>query len=234
MFDPHKVLLKCNYLDTALAIAFWLPGIKADGSTGYPEENRFNAIIRQEPAAALLSIAQGKLIDAIEERREYEGGVFINKDRTSILQFVVQIPNTENAIPVVKLVYMSGIDMDKKPKNTYVYEFATSGVVENFVPGSESHEISITDVQAQVWLFCEYLKSYISGLTNANTHSYRLVQNWANDRIYKTIEQIAVKVGVPIQTYTPNRNGTASTEVVAAPSAEVPVEIVESLEALPF
>lgn len=235
LFDPRKVIMKTNFLDSSLSIALWLPGIKPDGSTGYPEQNRVFAIIRPEQAAALYNILTHQVMDAIEEKRSYEGGVFTNKDRTSIVQFEVDPPESDESLPIIRLVYMVGVDMDKKPKNTYVYEFATSGIIENFKLDKDTESVRVTDVQAQLWLFSAYLKAYLTNSSNAAAHSYRLVQNFYNDRLYKSIEQIAVKVGAPLPVYGGNRNSTVSTEVVApASSAPVPTEIVESLDELPF
>lgn len=236
LFDPRKVILKTNFLDSSLSIALWLPGPKPDGSMGYPEQTRYFAIIRAEQAAALYNILTHQVMDAIAEKRSYQGGVFINKDRTAIVQFEVEPPETEDSLPVVSLSYMIGIDMNKNPKTTIVYEFATSAIIENFKANKDTDSVRVTDVQAQLWLFGQYLKAFLANSSNATAHSYRMAQNFFNDRLYKSIEQIAVKVGAPLPVYGGNKNtGTISTEVVApASSVPVPTEIVENINDIPF
>ena len=80
------------------------------------------------------------------------------------------------------------------------YEFKRAYSIDDYDEKTGEYAM-ITDIHSEFKLFIELLKAFIIGSSNFMTHSDRFTNYYRIDRSNKTINAIAQKVGVPIESY---------------------------------
>lgn len=142
-----------------------------------------------------------KLIeDAIENQTQCTVGVTIGTNSVFVIS-----TGPEGAIRPFIAIYKE-LDPDTNQAGQGIrYEFNIHTFTTGYNP--ETGKIYSTEpVSSELGLFKEMLNSTISALSNANTHSWRNVQNFFNTKQMDTVSALAEKMGVDT-----NRGGYSKT-----------------------
>lgn len=90
-----------------------------------------------------------------------------------------------------------GLDPDtKKPENGMCYQFKENVVIEDYDFETGKYEAVSIPAITELQLFVLILKEGIKAATNAQTHSYRNVQNYYNTTMMDLIKRLADKNGI--------------------------------------
>lgn len=194
-FNEEKVLLKLTYLEDALTISINYPEV-TDGKAKYPQNLRHQALLNQNNVVALHRLTIEHVIPAFAEGRNKDVGVFANRNKTQMVEtytqggsfFVVIHDEIENRIP----------------KNSYVFKFDKTPVIQDYDIGAVSFKTE--EVDAQFFLFIKALEAFENLSNGITAHEYRYRNSWFNDHVRKYLEALNLKLGLGMQTYQPNNN----------------------------
>lgn len=200
LFDENSIMLRLGFLDDGFTILFGDP--KQDGmNKTYPLEKRHSLILRPERATALLeNIIVDKVLPAMENGTSYNGGVFLNRRKDSILE--VRVQDGE-----VYLAFHKGIDENRVPKESYVFHFQKTQIIENYNPDGSAFEQF--DVHGCFMLFCKFLESGVYDINNSSAHSMRKANYYTTNKIFRYLEGLATKLGVTVENRS-YQNGSSS------------------------
>lgn len=191
LFDENGIMLKLGYLDDSLSLLIGEPKIADNGKRSYPQDTRYPFIITLDRATALYEkIILEKVLPAIENGTNYNGGVFLNKRNDAIFEIRVQDGD-------VYLVYHKEIGEDRVPKSSHVFKCQKTPVIENYHTDGSHFEKS--DTEAYFLLFCRYVDAGIYDLNNSSAHSFRKANYYTTNKIFNYLEGLASKLGVTIE-----------------------------------
>ena len=190
-FDENGVMLRLAYLDDSFSIMIGEPKLADNGKRTYPQETRYPFILTLDRGAALYDeIIIPKVLAAIENGNDYNGGVFLNRRNDAIFEIRVQQGE-------VYLVYYKEIGEDRVPKSTHVFKCQKTAVVERYNPDGSYFEKS--ESHSYFMLFCKYLESGLYDMNNSSTHSYRRANYYTTNKIFTYLEGLAAKLGVTVE-----------------------------------
>lgn len=215
LFDENGIMLKMGYLDDSLSLLIGEPKVSDNGKRSYPQDTRYPFIIRLDRATALYEeIILKKVLPAIENGTNYNGGIFLNKRNDAIFEIRVQDGD-------VYLVYHKEIGEDRVPKSSHVFKCQKTPVIEKYNPDGSHFEKS--DTEAYFMLFCRYLDAGIYDLNNSSAHSFRKANYYTTNKIFNYLEGLASKLGVTIEsrTFKPSTSN-AFMDVSGAENEELP------------
>ena len=194
IFDENNLMLRMSYLDDSLSLVIGQPSVADNGKKKYPQELRHPFIITLDRATALYDVIVPKVLKALEEGEDYNGGVFLNKAKNAIFEIRVQSGD-------VYLVYYKNIGEDRTPGETFAFKCQRTQIIESYNPDGSSFEQS--SVEGYFALFCKYLESGIYDLHNASAHAYRKANSYTISSIFNYLKSIAVKLGVTMESNRP-------------------------------
>lgn len=226
LFNEENVMLKLAYLDDfSLSVVIGASDM-SNGKRTYPKDKRESFIITIDRAAALYDIIFEKVLPAIRNDENYDGGVLLSKRKDSLFQIRVQDGE-------VYAVYLKNIDANRHPGATYVYKFSKIPVIENYNP--ETSQFESRHIHAHFTLFIKFLEAAVLMGAHASTHSYRYANKYITDIILNTLKSMAAKMGVTIETYTPSGNQQSSNSGFELPfdnATNPPIEEVDSFDGI--
>jgi len=191
LFDENGVMLKMAYLDDSLSLMIGEPKIADNGKRTYPQEMRYPFILTMDRATALYeTIVLGKVLPAIENGIDYNGGVFLNRRNDAIFEIRVQHGD-------VYLVYYKEIGEDRVAKSTHVFKCQKTMCIEKYNPDGSYFEKA--EAHSFFMLFCKYLESGVFDMNNSSTHSFRRANNYTTNKIFNYLEGLAAKLGVSVE-----------------------------------
>lgn len=200
LFDESGVMLKLQYLDDSFSILIGEPQVASNGKRTYPPELRHSFIITVERAAVLYQdIILTKVLAALDNGEEYDGGVFLNKRKDAIFNIRVQQGD-------VYLIYYKDINENRIPASTHVFKCSKTELVEKYNPDGSHFEKSFA--HSYMMLFCKYLEAGLYDLNHSSTHSFRKANYYTTNKIFSYLEGLAAKLGVTIEnrSYHPSTN----------------------------
>jgi hypothetical protein len=167
------------------------PKIADNGKRTYPQETRYPFILTIDRAAALYDdIIIPKVLAAIENGTDYNGGVFLNRRNDAIFEIRVQQGE-------VYFVYYKEIGEDRVPKSTHVFKCQKTAFVEKYNPDGSYFEKS--ESHSYLMLFCKYLDAGLYDMNNSSTHSFRRANYYTTNKIFNYLEGLAAKLGVTVE-----------------------------------
>lgn len=191
LFDENGIMLKLGYLDDALSLLIGEPVTADNGKRSYPQEKRHPFLITADRATALYErILMKKVIPAVENKEDYNGGIFLNKRKDAIFEFVIQNGD-------VYLVYHTGIGEDRKPSNSYVFKCSNTTLIQGYKPDG-STDFSQESVNGVFFLVCKYFEMGAYEVIGGVSHSVRKGLQYINSSIFNHLKGIAAKLGVTI------------------------------------
>ena len=224
LFDENGMMLRLSYLDDSFSIVFG-ECQEENGKRTYPQNMRHALLMTVDRGAVMLDeIILKKVLPALEAGENYNGGVFLNRRKDAILELRVQEGD-------VYLCYHKDIGEDRQPKESYVFKFNKTTVVENYKTDGTSFDQS--NVDGYFVLFYKYLDAGVYEVHNAGTHSHRRVMNASINRIFQYLEGIGAKLGVVVERPGYNRGGNSgfNTPSSSQPQAQDPLPFQNEPEA---
>ena len=208
LFDENGTMFKLGFLNETLSVMLCAPVVSPEGKRTYPTEARVNFIITADRVASLHNnIIMEKVLDAVAENRNYNGGIFLDVKKNRV--FEIRVQDGE-----VYAIYYIDIDAERHPKRTIVYKFSKSPIIEKYNP--ESGDFEMPEAHSQFYLFTKTLDGFLECINGINTHSHRYTNKYVTDKVFKMLEDISIKLGITI---TPskspswgNSNGSVSEE----------------------
>jgi len=211
LFDDKGTWLKLGYLDDSLSLMICEPTIADNGKRTYPQESRKPFIITIERAEALHNEIIPKVLSSLEAGEDYDGGIFLNKRKDAIFEIRVQQGD-------IYAVYYKDIGEDRRAKETIVFKFQRTSIIENYNPDGTSFEQN--NVEGQFAVFCKYIEAGAFDLHNSSVHSFRKGNYYTTGKIFDYLKGIAAKLGVTVdsgKTYTPNNNNRSNSGFMNVP-----------------
>ena len=200
LFDENGIMLRLGYLDDSLSLLMGEPKLADNGKRSYPQEMRHPFIITMDRASALYNeIILKKVLKAMEDGEDYDGGIFLNKRKDAIFEIRVQQGE-------VYLVYYKDIKEDRTPTDTYVFKCNKTNIVENYNPDGTNFEQS--NVEGVFMVFCKYLEAGIYDIHNSSAHAFRKGNNYTTTSIFNHLKAIAAKLGATVSSGYSNQNHT--------------------------
>lgn len=209
LFDENSMMLRMGYLDDSLSLVLG-ECEEVNGKRSFPQEKRHSFIITLDRAEAFYNeIIIKKVLKAIENGEDYNGGIFLNKRKDSIVEIRVQQGE-------IYLVYYKEIGEDRKPKDTYTFKFNKTDVVELYNPDGTSFEQS--KVEGCFMIFCKYLESGIYDLGNSSAHAMRKANQYTTSAIFNYLKMIAAKLGVTVENSNSGFNRSSNPGFASVPA----------------
>lgn len=191
IFDDAGNWLKLGYLDDSLSLMMCEPTIGDGGKRSYPQESRKPFIITLDRASAFNSeIIMKKVLPAIEKGEDYNGGIFLNKRKDAI--FEIRIQSGE-----LYVIYHKDIGENRTPKESHVFHFQKTPIVEIYNPDGSSFEQS--NVEGQFVLFCKYIEAGVFDLHKSAAHANRKGNQYTTSKIFDYLAGISAKLGVTLE-----------------------------------
>lgn len=186
LFDTTGLLLKIGFFNESMSVGFWTP-TEENGKKTYPKEKRLSFILTKERVSALYDIIINKVLPAYKEGVNYNGGVFITMKKDSVFEIRVEGGN-------IFAVYHTDIDADRKPKNSCVFAFNKTPIIENY--NTSTGEFELPTVDADFYLFVKAVESYVIAVPNgAIAQSIKFHNHFEDNLHFKYLSSIAAKLG---------------------------------------
>jgi hypothetical protein len=211
LFDESGTMLKLGFLNENVTIMMCSPVISNEGKKTYPQEARVNFLINADRVGALHDVIMDKVLSAIAENRNYNGGVFLDQKKNRVFDIRVQDGD-------VYAVYYIDIDADRRPKRTVVFKFNKAPIIEKYSP--ESGEFELREAHSQFFVFVKALSGFLECISGINAHAYKYTNMYQNNRISKMLEEVCVKLGINI---TPNRTMPFNGNSLGSDDSSMPV-----------
>lgn len=190
LFDEAGLMLRLSYLDDSLSLVIGQPSVDDSGKRKYPQEMRHPFIITIDRATALYTSIIPKVMKALEDGEDYNGGVFLNKAKTAIFEIRVQSGD-------VYLIYYKNIGSDRKPGETFAFKCQRTQIIESYNPDGSSFDQS--SVEGYFAVFCKYIESGIYDLHCGSGHSVRKATAYMTTSIFNYLKAISAKLGVTVE-----------------------------------
>jgi hypothetical protein len=208
LFDENGSIMKFGFLNETLTVGV-LPQITSEGKKTYPTDARVNYVITAERVASLYdNIIMEKVLAAISEGRNYNGGIFLDNKKNRV--FEIRVQDGE-----VYAVYYIDIDADRRPKRTITFKFTKAPIIEKYNP--ESGEFELHEAHSQFFVFVKMLSGFLECISGVTAHAHKFTNNYQNNKVTKMLEDLCVKMGINITSprTTPfnNFNGSEETTI---------------------
>ena len=199
MFDQNSIMLKLSFLDECLSIGIWTPVVDASGKKTYPQEQRNTFVLTSQRVEALYELILYKVIPALKEGRDYNGGVFTSNKKDRVFEILVK----EETL----YAYLhTNIDENRHPANTTVFEFQKTPTIENY--NTTTGDFIMNDNNSGFYLFTKVLDGFLLHISHITTHSFRYANRFTTEKVFDYLKEIALKLGVNVQS---NSYGSKST-----------------------
>lgn len=213
------------------------PNTKAETSTTYDYDNGLATALNDEKSYMLMKGIEDIIIPSLKDGVSKTVGVVVNNSS------VIAVGSGDDGKTPFISIYRE-LDPDTyKPKDSMTYYFRKSDFLKDYA--ATSGEFNITEMNdVELSLFVEFLKSYISGNSNATLHTVRFADKYFRDKIMNNFVDIGNKVGVDLSStnskFKANKSSgniftgnkvTQSTQPTKNPDV---VEVDENEDELPF
>lgn len=218
----------------------------SEGRNTYPKDNAIRALLTPDRVQAVVTLITDGVIPALEARRPYEGSIITNSKMSTIVR--VGCDADGNAYFDI----YTGMDDRRIPKDAARYQFPKNQTLSRFDAKTGEYEQG-PDVQGQLYLVARCMEDFIYNSSMAAVHSYRIVENSYNRRIMNLLQDIAAKMGIPVQRVSSEGNsnggyryggngnsnnggGFANSSVMNSPIPEANVTTLDNIDSpeLPF
>lgn len=215
-FDENGNQLRLSGHDTGLSIGIWEPVVDSiSGKKTYPTERRTNTFVSVERILSLSEIITDILLPSYKEGKENSVSIFTKQDRSNMIEVSYRGGSFYIAIHI-------GIDgITLVPRFTTEFKFSKTTIVTGY--DRTTGHMSVEEMEGYFYLFNKILLDYTSiGGCGIAGHSVRNTSKGSTDKMFRYLNDIAVKVGVPVNTYTgyqtPRNNNYSSSQDNSAPN----------------
>lgn len=172
----------------------------AEGKNTYPKDSAIKVLLTQDRVQALVTLITEGVIPALEARRAYEAAIITNSKMTNM---VLVGCNTDG---IAYLDVYTGMDERRIPKEKARFIFQKNQTLSRFNPNTGDYEQG-PDIQGQLYLFARCLEDFVFSSSMAAVHNYRIVENGFNRRLMNLLQEIASKMGIPVQRANDSQSG---------------------------
>ena len=235
-FDPSTLQLSYWNDMISLRITPALDPSKQTETKVFDYEKTVVTAINLEKAMLIVKAIKDSIFPAIEAGENKDIAFSINGD--SLLAFGTGKRLTGEIRPFIAIHKSLNPDT-KKPEMSIFYEFKRNQFIDDYNEATGSYSL-VNNVHAELNVFYKCVIASIFALTNANTHSQRHVNKFANDRLNSNVIAIAETVGANVSTYgggskSFNRTntidfGSNSSSATRTTTPSVSTESINSLE----
>lgn len=164
----------------------------ADGKNTYPKENGIRVLLTPDRVQALVTLIVDRLIPALEARRSFEGSIITNNRMSNIV--LVGCDQTGNAY----MDLYTGMDERRIPAQSVRYIFPKIPTLSKYNSQTGEYEQG-PDIHAHLYLLSRCMEDFLFNSSMAAVHTYRIMENSHNRRLMNLLQEIATKLGIPIQ-----------------------------------
>ena len=151
------------------------------------EKSRWK-LLNQNNIAALHDAIVNELLPAYEKGQNKDVGVFTNRNKTQMFEAMV--------IGGEFFVCIHDEIENRIPKNTYMFKFDKTDIVEDYDPKAVS--CKITQVDAQFTLFVKCLEAFENLGNGITAHEYQVRQSYFVDQIRQYLNALNTKLNLGI------------------------------------
>ncbi len=173
----------------------------SEGHLRYPGDNEIRALVTAERATALRNIIVDELIPAMKEHRPFERAIMLNQRMTNMLKMEV------NSDGQVFLHIYNNIGENRVPSTKATYMFANTPTLGQYNSETGEYTQGPSD-PSQIYLLGLCLEEFVYQMSCAGVHMSRFVERYQNRRIIGILEQMASKLGVPMESIRNSGNTT--------------------------
>lgn len=214
LFDDEGIMMKLGYLGDTLSVTLGIPKPAENGKRTYPKDDRVPFLITPERAAALYNEIitnekDGGLLAAIREDRPFNRGIFLNQNKTAVLELLYKEGE-------VYLVYCKNINEERAAEKSYVFHFQKTEIIDGYDPSGSFDGQS--KAEGSFFVFCCYVESGVYEISGGSGHSVRKTAQYTISAIFNHLKAIAAKLGVtPDSGYRSYNNGGGSSGFMNIP-----------------
>lgn len=231
IFDENGLLFKIGYLDETVSIGMWEPMTDpATGKRSYPKEMRNSLLLTPERVAALLELINTTVINNVEAKTPYNGGVFTSNKKDSIFEILVDKMGEDVDI---YLLFHKNINQERVPDKTVAFKFKKVPIIQKY--NSKTGEFELYDTHGEFYMFVKVLEGFLLVNANGNAgHSMRNHNKYTTDKIFKYLAEFATKMGVTVGTTFQAPPSGFQNQVITKDNQgdNIPIEEYKSLEDL--
>lgn len=241
-----NVSLRMDLYNRNLSIGLIRAVQTPEGKNTFPKDSAIRVLLTPDRVESLVLLITDGVIPALEARRVYSEGLITNSRMTNMI--MVGCDADGNAY----LDIFNGMNDRRIPKEYARFVFQRNQTLSKFNPNTGDYEQG-PDVQGQLYLFARCLEDFSYNVSMAGAHFQRITDNGFNRRLMSILQEIAIKLGVPVRTSSngdnsggyqyggssgsnQNSGGFANSQVMNTPIPEANVTTLDGLESedLPF
>jgi hypothetical protein len=196
-----------GFMPSTLQFGFWNemisirmhPALEKSQQT---ESKKFNyeevvsTALTLEKATTLLNKIENDILPKYSEGKDKFNGVPVGGN--SLIGVGIKALDDENSVAYLA-IFKELDEGTKKPEVAMYYEFKSGYTVDDYDPETGKFDVT-QNIPGELMLFAHSLRAAIAALTNANAHATRAVDRWFRDRLMNTLNEVAGKVGVQVNT----------------------------------
>ena len=237
IFFSDNVMMSLKFSDNICIVSFRDAKYDENGKRSFPRptggDKDLSAILTREKAAAFMNRIRNEFIPKFQEyvdtrngdttfNKGFSIGVATNKDLTNVLSISTGKPESGPYIP--EIIYSTDIDASTRlPKTVKVFKMSdTVPVIIGYDPSTGDFE-SIETEYPQIITFITALDEFVKSQCNGTTHQIESRYGNTNYKTRTTINQIAMKNGIQIETpaYQQKAGNTQAFTQSAPPALEL-------------
>lgn len=190
-FEPTMITFDFWKTCISLRIHPALPSDKQTDFKKFDYDTNISTALTPHNAWLLLRNIKEVIIPAIQNNEKKFVGVPVGGDGL----VGVGSGRTDGSEPYIAI--FKGLDPNsKKPENGMFYQFKKNICIEDYDYETGACRVVETSVTDELELFMLILEQGVKAFTNANTHSYRAVQDYYNTTLLDLVKQLAKKNGI--------------------------------------
>lgn len=164
------------------------------GRPRWPKEMGHTASMRPQHAMALYDGFMKRILPDIDRKQDHVGFcvVPLNRDATNLCGFSYAGGHATFTI-------FNGVSADRTCSDQYSFMFDPTPMIDSYNPNTGNYEIA--EVQGQLFVIVEGLRSFGECSVNAVGHEVRNANSWNSDMIISHLRSIATKLGVTAGQY---------------------------------
>lgn len=164
----------------------------SEGKNTFPKDSAVKVLLTPERVQSLVTMITDGLISALEARRPYSSGLITNSRMTNMI--LVGCDTDGNTY----LDIYTGMDERRLPKESARFIFNRNQTLSKFNPNTGDYEQG-PDIQGQLYLFTRCLEDFSYNTSMTGAHFNRVAENSYNRRLMALLQDIAIKIGVPVR-----------------------------------
>lgn len=199
---------KLGFDPSTVSFAFWNdmlsirmnPALPQDQQTNnkvYDYDKTVSTALSVSKVALLLEKVTKEVIPALSAGENKTVGVVVGGD--SLVCVGTGKALTGEIKPYIS-IHKSLNQETYKPEMSIYYEFNKEQSIDDYNAETGKY-VCGAEQYPEITVMVAVLKAAMMAMTNAEAHSARHVNQWANDRTNKTLNAIAEKIGAPVPSY---------------------------------